>query len=85
MEALDEYERPEVAAVSMPAGALLADTAENLAVVTNWATRYPDVEFDLFFSPYSILYWDKIDRMGKRTRYSPRWSWPAKRCCPMRT
>ena len=28
MEALDEYERPEVAAVSMPAGALLADTAE---------------------------------------------------------
>lgn len=65
MEALDEYERPEVAAVSMPAGALLADTAENLAVVTNWATRYPDVEFDLFFSPYSILYWDKIDRMGE--------------------
>ena len=47
------------------AGALLADTAENLAVVTNWATRYPDVEFDLFFSPYSILYWDKIDRMGE--------------------
>ena len=44
---------------------LLADTAENLAVVTNWATRYPDVEFDLFFSPYSILYWDKIDRMGE--------------------
>ena len=49
----------------MPSDALLADTAANLAVVTRWAEQYPDVEFDLFFSPYSILYWDKIGRMGE--------------------
>ena len=44
---------------------LLADTAKNLAVVTRWAETYPDVEFDLFLSPYSILYWDKIGRTGE--------------------
>ena len=27
--------------------------------------RYPEVEFDFYFSPYSILYWDKIGRMGE--------------------
>ena len=65
MTALEEYQRPDIAAEPMPSDALLADTAANLAVVTRWAEQYPDVEFDLFFSPYSILYWDKIGRMGE--------------------
>ena len=65
MTALEEYQRPDIAAEPMPSDALLADTAANLAVVTRWAEQYPDVEFDLFLSPYSILYWDKIGRMGE--------------------
>ena len=44
---------------------LLADAAKNLAVAASWAERYPEVEFDFYFSPYSILYWDKIGRMGE--------------------
>ncbi len=65
MEALAEYKRPDIVETAMAADALLADTAENLAVVAGWAEAYPEVEFDLFLSPYSILYWDKISRMGE--------------------
>lgn len=65
MTALEEYQQPDIAPEPMPSDALLADTAANLAVVTRWAEQYPDVEFDMFFSPYSILYWDKIGRMGE--------------------
>ena len=65
MTALEEYQRPDIAAEQMPEDGLLADTAKNLAVVTRWAETYPDVEFDLFLSPYSILYWDKIGRTGE--------------------
>lgn len=54
-------------------------------MVTNWATRYPDVEFDLFFSPYSILYWDKIDRMGEIGRGIRRAGAGRKTLRPMRT
>lgn len=65
MTALEEYQRPDTARSQMPADGLLADTAKNLAVVTRWAAQYPDVQFDLYFSPYSILYWDKILRTGE--------------------
>ena len=65
MAALEEYQRPEIADKPMPADSLVADTEKNLAVVTRWAQQYPDVEFDLYFSPYSILYWDKMARTGE--------------------
>lgn len=65
MEALAEYTRPDIAEAPMAADALLADTAANLAVVTGWVEAHPEVEFDLFLSPYSILYWDKIGRLGE--------------------
>lgn len=65
MEALAEYTRPDIAETLMAADALLADTAANLAVVTSWVEAHPEVEFDLFLSPYSILYWDKISRLGE--------------------
>ena len=64
MTALEEYQRPEIAE-TVPADLLLADTAKNLSILTGWLEQYPDVEFDLFFSPYSILYWDKIGRLGE--------------------
>lgn len=85
MTALEEYTRPDIAPEPMPRDGLLADAAKNLAVAASWAERYPEVEFDFYFSPYSILYWDKIGRMERRTPCLRRWSWPVKRCCPMRT
>ncbi len=33
--------------------------------VIDLALQYPEVDFYLFFSPYSIVYWDNIDRNGK--------------------
>ena len=34
-------------------------------MVTNWISRHPDTEFDIFFPPYSILFWDKTERLGE--------------------
>ena len=66
MTALEEYTRPDIAPEPMPRDGLLADAAKNLAVAASWAERYPEVEFDFYFSPYSILYWDKIGRQFDR-------------------
>ena len=55
MTALEEYTRPDIAPEPMPRDGLLADAAKNLAVAASWAERYPEVEFDFSFSPYSIL------------------------------
>lgn len=63
--ALGSYQRPEPSGETLAADALLAGSRENLAVVTRWLERYPDTEFIFFFSPYSILFWDKAQRTGE--------------------
>jgi len=63
--ALAGYQRPLQEDTVLPADALLEVCGENLAVVEDWLTRYPDTEFVLFFSPYSILFWDKMERQGR--------------------
>lgn len=63
--ALENYQRPEIAAEPLPADAYAANTAANLAVILGWVTGHPDTEFDIFFPPYSILYWDKEQRLGE--------------------
>ena len=62
---LGSYERPEATAVSAPTDAFLANGQENLSHVTAWLEAHPDTEFLFFFSPYSILFWDKMDRQGE--------------------
>lgn len=64
--ALAGYERPEKTDISLPADAFLENCRENLATVTSWLEQHPDTEFIFFFSPYSILFWDKMDRLGER-------------------
>lgn len=64
-EALDNYERPEQAAEEQPADTFLADVDANLTVVEGWLKAHPETEFDLFLSPYSILFWDKYGRKGQ--------------------
>lgn len=65
MTALDAYDRPEPAAEQLSADAYLETAAANLDVVEGWITAHPDTEFDIFFPPYSILYWDKTIRLGQ--------------------
>ena len=72
MTALEEYQRPNIAAEKMPEDGLLADTAKNLAVVTRWAETYPDVEFDLFLSPTAFSTGTRSAARARRTRYLPR-------------
>lgn len=64
-QAISTYERPERSETQLPADAYYEAVDENLAVVDRWATEHPDVEFTIFFSPYSILYWDRTIREGK--------------------
>lgn len=64
--ALAGYQRPEhIAPKPLPADALLEVCDENLKQVVGWVEQHPDTQFVFFFSPYSILYWDKMQRMGE--------------------
>jgi hypothetical protein len=63
--ALENYARPEEAEEETPADAFLPNVDANLAVVEGWLNAHPDTEFDLFLSPYSILFWDKTARKGQ--------------------
>lgn len=63
--ALAGYERPEIAEEPAPADAFLKNGQVNLAKVTTWLEEHPDTEFIFYFSPYSILFWDKMDRQGE--------------------
>lgn len=64
MTALENYERPEQTAEILPQDAYLSAAEDNLAVVEDWVQSHPDTEFDIFFPPYSILFWDKAARQG---------------------
>lgn len=64
MTALDHYERAPASDTVLPADAYAANAAANLAVIEKWAAEHPETEFDIFLSPYSILFWDKADRQG---------------------
>lgn len=63
--ALAGYQRPEETGEILPADAFLENSRANLAVVTHWLETHPDTEFIFFFSPYSILFWDKAQRTGE--------------------
>jgi len=65
ISALENYDRPEIAAEELPADAYRDDVAANLAVAERWVTEHPDTEFDFFLPPYSILFWDKVIREGR--------------------
>ena len=63
--ALAGYDRPETVSESVSADAFLENGRENLAKVTTWLEVHPNTEFIFYFSPYSILFWDKMDRQGE--------------------
>lgn len=65
MTALENYDRPEPAAEAAAADAYLENAAANLAVLCRWLEAHPDTEFSIFFPPYSLLYWDKMNRLGE--------------------
>ena len=63
--ALAGYDRPAAAAQPMDPEALLPACRENLAVVTGWLENHRDTQFVFYFSPYSVLFWDKMQRLGE--------------------
>lgn len=63
--ALAGYQRPEAEDTVLPEEAFFGICDENLAVVETWLTEHPDTEFIFYYSPYSILFWDKMARQGK--------------------
>ena len=62
--ALWGYDRPEKADEPLPADAYLAAAEANLDIVCSWVEKHPDTQFKIWFPPYSILYWDKVQREG---------------------
>lgn len=63
--ALANYTRPEIVQETVAADAYLRHASDNLDVVEGWITAHPETEFDIFFPPYSILFWDKTARLGE--------------------
>lgn len=63
--ALAGYQRPERSETAADRDALLSNGRENLQIVLGWLERHPDTEFIFTFPPYSILFWDKLDRLGE--------------------
>lgn len=63
--ALANYTRPEIVQETVPADTYLRHASDNLDVVEGWITAHPETEFDIFFPPYSILFWDKTARLGE--------------------
>ena len=63
--ALASYQRPAPAGETLPADAFLEVCQENLDVVEGWLRDHPDTEFIFYYSPYSILFWDKMQRLGE--------------------
>ena len=64
-EALGGYDRPQTREAAKPADWFRENYPANLQAVTGWLERYPDTEFIFYFSPYSILFWDKMDLLGE--------------------
>lgn len=63
--ALAGYQRPEAEDTVLPEDAFFDICDENLAVVETWLTEHPNTEFIFYYSPYSILFWDKMERQGR--------------------
>lgn len=65
MTALNNYQRPKISRTVQPADTYSKNVKQNLAVVEKWIHAHPDTQFDIFFPPYSILFWDKTARQGE--------------------
>ncbi len=64
VQALVSYPRPEPSDTVQPDDYFLTNAQSHLDVVTAWLETYPDVDFHFYLSPYSVLFWDKMDREG---------------------
>ncbi len=64
-DALLHYERPSVSA----AAEFGADEREvidaNVSLLAQMAEAHPETEFYFFYPPYSLLWWDSVDREGR--------------------
>lgn len=63
-ETLRTYDRPPMAEEAMPEDAYLPFAEANLAEMDGWFRAHPETKFEVFFSPYSILFWDRCIRRG---------------------
>lgn len=63
--ALAGYPRPEPTGQILPADAFLDAARANVAVIRGWAEAHPGTQFTVWFPPYSVLYWDRMERLGR--------------------
>ena len=62
--ALAGYIRPEPVLTTTDNEAFLENCIANISVIEQWATEHPETKWILFVPPYSILYWDRCERLG---------------------
>lgn len=62
---LEVYNRPEKVSMRKLKDELLDREKRNVTEnVTNLAKEHPEIQFYLFFPPYSIYYWDRVNQLG---------------------
>lgn len=64
-QALASYPRPAAVGRPLPEDAYLDAARESVEVICGWAQAHPDTQFTVWFPPYSILYWDQANRLGR--------------------
>lgn len=68
-EALCHYERPAVSGVKDFGEDERAAINANVALLAEMAGAHPETEFYFFYPPYSLLWWDSVDRDGRTQEY----------------
>lgn len=63
--ALAGYVRPPAGRLQLPADAYLDSARAGMDVICGWVEQHPETQFTVWFPPYSVLYWDQSNRLGR--------------------
>ncbi|MCF0143416.1 MAG: SGNH/GDSL hydrolase family protein [Parasporobacterium sp.] len=63
-DALSHYVRRKTTSQVKPADSYLDNCRENISLIEDIIKAHPETEFYIFIPPYSVLWWDTINRDG---------------------
>lgn len=63
-QAIASYPRPDISGVTQSDDYYMANATAHLDTIIIWLETYPEVDFHFYMAPYSVLFWDKMDREG---------------------
>lgn len=68
-KAMEAYDKPDYVAESQPPEEYTAFVEQNIALVKEEISSHPEIEYIVFFPPYSLLWWDNTYVKGEGEKY----------------